>query len=208
MSDLSQLRLRRKAFISSHSNNINSRYFTFVGQLEKVKSFDLILDFLRTHDLNKSFPIWSKIVIFGEGTYSNELRDLQANNPFVEFRGYQDASIVHSSLSASEFLFLPSQSEGYPRVISEALTLGVPVYASDVGSVPSMLSSCEYSYTFTKPSSALDIYNILASIYNSLYSTTDQSPKSELTSSLAYSSHTSFANGFRKLILDSNKMSH
>ena len=57
----------------------------------------------------------------------------------VTFPGWVDQSGAAALLSQSDVLVLPAYDEGLPLVILEALTAGVPVVCSPVGSIPEVL---------------------------------------------------------------------
>jgi len=59
---------------------------------------------------------------------------------YVSFIGSQPLTSIPSWMSASEFLVLPSNNEGFPTVIPEAFSCGKPVVSTNVGSVPDAVS--------------------------------------------------------------------
>jgi glycosyltransferase involved in cell wall biosynthesis len=72
----------------------------------------------------------------GEGPLEDEVRRLVADRGFngrVNFLGARDD--VDSILARSQIFVLPSNWEGFPLTILEAMRAGLPVIASDVGGV-------------------------------------------------------------------------
>ena len=57
----------------------------------------------------------------------------------VQFFGNQDADIVQQAYKSSHFLLLPSQSEGWPKAVAEAMFWGCVPLVSAVSCVPTML---------------------------------------------------------------------
>ncbi len=53
----------------------------------------------------------------------------------VHFLGTVPNRNIQKYFAAADVFFMPSQEEGFPRVILEAMASGVPIVASDVGSV-------------------------------------------------------------------------
>lgn len=107
----------------------------FVGRIEKTKGPESLLDcipFLKERKC--SFHIF----FAGEGTYKPYLEKcaiLKQYDADVTFLGH----VVHEKLSyfynMADVLVLPSETEGVPMVILEALACGTPVVASNVGSI-------------------------------------------------------------------------
>ncbi len=58
----------------------------------------------------------------------------------VTFRGEVSKDEVLRYMSQADLLLLPSKTEGLPMVILEAMSLGLPVIASNVGDIPNVLS--------------------------------------------------------------------
>lgn len=102
-------------------------YFLFAGRLSAEKNLDSVLQ------------AWTgtkaRLIVVGDGPEANRLQALRP--PGVEFRGGVEPDEVGKLLSHARALLLPSISyEGAPRTIVEAYAHGVPVIASNIGSIP------------------------------------------------------------------------
>jgi len=64
----------------------------------------------------------------------------------VRFIGFVDRAGMAELLSAADVFCLASYTEGWPNVVNEALACGVPVVATSVGGVPSMVKSERYGF--------------------------------------------------------------
>jgi glycosyltransferase involved in cell wall biosynthesis len=81
-----------------------------------------------------------RIVILGDGLERKELEKLVKLNDLekeINFVGFQ--SDVERWLPALDIFVLPSLTEGTPLSLLEAMSLGVPVVATAVGGVPSVV---------------------------------------------------------------------
>lgn len=107
----------------------------FVGRLEAAKGLDLIIETLTNLDTESLQKI--KIVhIVGAGSqikYYQKLAKIKAL-PFV-FYGYLSRAAVHQIYTKSHAIILPSASEGFPKVIAEAINYGCIPIVSDVSSI-------------------------------------------------------------------------
>jgi glycosyltransferase involved in cell wall biosynthesis len=80
------------------------------------------------------------LVLFGEGPQRRELEDLarsEGTEQAVLFAGF--VKDVENWLPALDVFVLPSLTEGTPMALLEAMAAGIPVIASSVGGVPSMI---------------------------------------------------------------------
>lgn len=111
----------------------------FAGRLEEIKRVGLIL---------AAFPHIIKdggqfrVVIAGEGTLRTSLeREVVANglSNFVVFLGRVEHDRLRALYNAADLLVLPSEMEGVPMVILEALACGTPVLATRVGGIPDIV---------------------------------------------------------------------
>lgn len=79
---------------------------------------------------------------FGDGSMREEIigyvesHDLDGK---VRLHGNQTAAVVKQAYQTCHFLILPSKSEGWPKVVAEAMFWGCTPIASEVSCVPWML---------------------------------------------------------------------
>ncbi len=82
------------------------------------------------------------LTVVGDGPSVGAVRDLaQADGVAVDLRGWLPRHEVHEVLAAAHVLLLPSRaSEGWPKVLSEAMAFGAVPVASTVSSVPQVFA--------------------------------------------------------------------
>ena len=111
----------------------------FAGRLEKPKGPGRLLEcipFLKSQSLD------FHIFLAGDGTYRSHLEDYVMRNHFetlVTFLGYVSHAELPYYYNMADVLVLPSEIEGIPMVILEALACGTPVVASNVGGIPDII---------------------------------------------------------------------
>lgn len=115
--------------------------FLFVGNLSTgkrplhaIKIFENIL--------NKG--INATLDIYGSGIMETQIRKYIKNNKLEQFiclRGNQKLSVLKDAYRDSHFIILPSKSEGWPKVIAEAMFFGCLPIASNVSCIPWMLGN-------------------------------------------------------------------
>jgi len=107
----------------------------FVGRLESAKGLDLIIEAIEALDEDERSKI-EKIHLVGDGKlihdYKKKVNDKQL--PFV-FHGYLSRSAVHNIYKECHAILLPSASEGFPKVIAEAINYGCIPIVSNVSSI-------------------------------------------------------------------------
>lgn len=98
-----------------------------VGRLAHEKGFDLLIAALAQVAQRGVVP---KLTIWGEGALRQELRLLaQGLGVEVELPGV--TSDIHQVLIAADLFVLPSRNEGFPNVLCEAMSVGLPCIAAD-----------------------------------------------------------------------------
>lgn len=106
--------------------------FTFIGRLESAKGVDRIIEALKFIPLDAI----AKVNFIGDGekiTFYKEATSFLKDK--IQYHGFLNNDKVHHILSESHFLLLPSDSEGFPKVIAEAACYGVIPIVSNVGSI-------------------------------------------------------------------------
>ena len=100
----------------------------FVGRLDIQKNLQLLLNAL--DGISEQF----ETTIVGEGSLSSELKkmakDLKLKN--VKFVGRKDDKELLNYYRQSDIFVLPSEREGMPLVLLEAMAMGLPIVATDV----------------------------------------------------------------------------
>lgn len=134
--------------------NINDRIekVCFVGRVEKKKGIRELLDAakkLPEIEFNVIGPIKDE-----------EFKNINMLN--VNFWGAVENKDVFKILNDMDVYVLPSYSEGFPLGVLEAMSCGLPVVASDVGSIKDMIE--KKGGVLIKPHSSHDIVNAIRRI--------------------------------------------
>ena len=104
----------------------------FVGRLEDEKGVDRVVQILNT----KTLDLIERVDFVGDGPKRKEYEERCSHlGSKVFFHGFLDNAGVHRILSEAHFFILPSNSEGFPKVIAEAACYGGIPVVSDVGSI-------------------------------------------------------------------------
>ncbi|EDM42956.1 capsular polysaccharide biosynthesis protein [unidentified eubacterium SCB49] len=107
--------------------------FCFVGRLEDAKGVQLIINALSAL---KEYSGVAHIHFVGSGVKSEEYKaECKALNLPVTFHGFLNRADVFNLYKTCHFLFLPSKSEGFPKVIAEAMNYGCIPIVSAVSSI-------------------------------------------------------------------------
>jgi len=108
----------------------------FAGRFESAKGMDLLIEVLPKLP-NHKIKEW---VFLGDGPLKEPLDSALINCGIkAQIKGVVSQDTVHQELEEAHFLILPSRSEGFPKVISEAWNYGCIPISSDVGSIPQYL---------------------------------------------------------------------
>jgi glycosyltransferase involved in cell wall biosynthesis len=112
----------------------------FVGRMESAKGTDICLEILA--HLGQA-GILGQLDLIGEGEesarFEQKARDLGVWAK-VKFHGGLPRHALGSFYETAQFILLPSESEGWPKVLSEAMAYGVVPIACAVGSIPEYLA--------------------------------------------------------------------
>ncbi|MCP4181562.1 MAG: glycosyltransferase [bacterium] len=142
-----------------------SKVIGSVGRLSWQKGYDLFLKILP--ELSKRISkgeIWG-IVVLGEGDQRSLLEKLANKVPKnikVVFPGYRkDAA---DCVSAFDLFIMPSRYEGQPLTLLEAISTGISIISSDIGTIKEIL----YNYSNSISINFQDTELVVKSIMNKI----------------------------------------
>ena len=115
--------------------------FLFVGTLSKGKQPLYVIQLVE-----ELYKRGEKVILelYGEGVLRKDLEHYIAQNnleTIVTLKGNQNKETVLKGYQNSHFLILPSKSEGWPKVVAEAMFWGCVPIASPVSCVPFMMGN-------------------------------------------------------------------
>jgi L-malate glycosyltransferase len=118
--------------------NKNVSIIVTVGRLSPVKGYEYLISGFKI--IHTQFPN-TKLVFVGDGQLMRDLKtqasSLQLEDS-IHFLG--DRSDVPSILAASDIYINSSVIEGMPLAVMEAMAVGLPIIATDVGDMPEMVT--------------------------------------------------------------------
>lgn len=117
--------------------------FVFVGTLSNGKQPFYVIQLMeqlykKGHDV--------QLELYGDGIERTMLEEYISKNHlenFIFLKGNQNQEVVKKAYIENHFVVLPSQSEGWPKVVAEGMFWGCLPIASKVSCVPNMLGNGE-----------------------------------------------------------------
>lgn len=152
----SQNELLEASKIAQNKNLSLPLHLLFVGRIIKSKGVNQVIEIAR---LLKEQEILFDLSLVGDGYERSALEDCVRINGLenqVHFVGWKSIKDLQYFYKVAHFLIFPSTSEGWPKVLSEAMAFGVVPLASDVSSIPQILSETRAGHAF--PSNQPDLY--------------------------------------------------
>lgn len=144
--------------------------FIYLGYLRTAKGVETIIRAFKLY--NKKFPE-SKLKIIGSGEFEQQLKsivlDEKVNN--ISFLGrIENRELINKHLRMSDVFLFASLSEGSPRVVLEAISNGLAVISTPVGSLPDVFENNK-SIVFADFNNPKDFFEkmFLLTSHNELY---------------------------------------
>ncbi|WP_223441949.1 glycosyltransferase family 4 protein [Pseudomonas sp. BF-R-19] len=119
----------------------------FLGRIGARKGLFDLLDVIR-NDLDHLENI--KIAVGGDGDVDELFSYINSNNlqKQVEYVGWITGEQKEQLIHSSRFVILPSYGEGMPMSLLEAMSAGVPIIATNVGGIPSLITHGKSGFIF------------------------------------------------------------
>lgn len=123
---------------------LQDKNIVFAGRIEPLKGIDtLLLAMALIHQRHPGAVRNTCVAIIGGDPWTDDpdeemarLKELRASlgiHEFVTFLGAKDQNVLPNYYAAAEMVVMPSHYESFGMVALEAMAMGTPVVASDVG---------------------------------------------------------------------------
>lgn len=111
-------------------DDIYRKKFIFIGQICEEKGIGEILEVSNLLDDSYIIDLYGYVM--------DDFKDVDLSNYKVNYNGLLKHSEVLNTLSKYDVLLLPSYREGYPGVVIEAMSVGLPIIASNLQGIAEM----------------------------------------------------------------------
>lgn len=123
------------------SDDLKAPQILFVGRLDESKG---VLRAIRIIALLKDRGLAASLRVVGDGPsrrIAQQLAEQLGVDQRIRFLGWVPRPSLPAHYEWAHFILLPSASEGFPKVLAEAMARGVIPIASRVGAIPSTLET-------------------------------------------------------------------
>ena len=141
-------------------SNTFSKRFVFMSHIKKTKGIFELLDAFSKLDETYTLDMY--------GVIDNDICFDQIKKINIRYVSALTPDQVLENLSLYDVLILPSYEEGYPGIIIEALSLGIPVISTNVGGVPEIYTDGVEGY-IVEPRNAVQLLESIKKINNINY---------------------------------------
>lgn len=149
-------------------------YVLMVSRLIEHKGAHYLIDAWKTlKQVNPEITKGKKLVIVGDGHHTDDyvksLHELANGNEDIVFTGFQSGANLKELFSHTELFVHPSDNEGLPIVVLEAMSYGLPMLVSDIVEHRNLIRNPEHRFKAGSVSSlAKNLKEFLTKSENSL----------------------------------------
>lgn len=138
MISLSSEEIRDLGHTSKAINSTAPLKLLYAGRLSREKGLGELIWAIKNLETSE---YQFELEILGAGEFEDELKRIikEENIKNIHFHGLR--SDVSTYLANTQFMVLPSYSEGLPMIVLEAAALGVPILATRVGGIPEIVEN-------------------------------------------------------------------
>lgn len=138
-----------KTALEDNKKIVRENYVLFVGRISGEKGIDMLLEAWSQYQN----PSNTKLLIIGDGPEKLRLENQYKYNEKIIFKGKLPSSETMDYMKRAKYLVVPSICyEGFPMTIIEAFSEGIPVIASDIGSMKEIIKPGKTGFHFSKGS--------------------------------------------------------
>lgn len=124
----------RKPQIKRKDASIYKKRLCFISHILKTKGIGEIIE------MADKLPSDYTIDLYG-GCRNGEYKNFDFKSHNIQYHGEINKECVIKELLSHDILLLPSYTEGYPGIVLEAMSVGVPSIASNVGGIPEIIEN-------------------------------------------------------------------
>lgn len=140
----------------------------FVGNLTRAKGVHYVLEIAKClQEKGVDFLMW----LIGDGPDRSGFEAFISQNDLdekVQFTGWQPMTALSQYYQKAHFIILPSSSEGWPKVLSEAMAYGVVPLASKISIIPKTLEQAQAGLAITAEDTEVYVSAILSYTQNEM----------------------------------------
>ena len=151
----------RRTVLAKHGIPAEKNVFIMVARLSEQKQ---PLDFLKLVTLRQGIDSNEHFVLVGDGHLRPQVDKFIAANKLQNITCLPYVDNPVALISAADAMIFTSSYEGLPVAMLEALSLGVPIFATDVGDISVVLQDYGAGMTFA-PDSNIQQYNRKFSVF-------------------------------------------
>lgn len=125
-------------FFDNKIKTIDKNYFIYIGNIEKRKGFDLLLE---AYNLYNQHGGKNKLYIVGK-LKEKKLKEKISKLEGIKYFGYVDKKEKNKLLNECSCFIFPSRAEGFGMPIIEAMHYNKPIIASDLKIFKELIGNC------------------------------------------------------------------